>query len=411
MKKLIFLLVLSFFIQQTYSQLWQQTLNGISIWSLAKDLSGNIYAGSLGSGSMIYKTTNQGQNWAGLTGGNGQTIFSITIDSMGNIFAANSTAGLLKSTNNGSSFVTIPNSVFGGSGAQVVACGKKGHIYVGTNGAGFYRSIDTANTFTSAGLNSMQIVSLSVDKTNSSVIYAGVTTATSGPNGFYKSTDYGMTFSSNLNPGKNIFGILRRDQGDLFTVTTTTGGAVDRSTNGGLNWTTVSSGYIARGITEFYSFASHILIAGNGGVYRSTNNGITFSNFGLTYTATPIVAHGIKVYAGVSGSSNGGVWIFTDPLQVNNIGSVIPEQFELMQNYPNPFNPSTKLRFEIPKLRFVRLTCYDIQGSEVENLVNEELNPGTYEVDWNASNHPSGVYFYKLTAGDFSETRKAVLIK
>jgi hypothetical protein len=62
-------------------------------------------------------------------------------------------------------------------------------------------------------------------------------------------------------------------------------------------------------------------------------------------------------------------------------------------------------------LRFVRLTCYDIQGSEVENLVNEELNPGTYEVDWNASNHPSGVYFYKLTTGDFSETRKAVLIK
>jgi hypothetical protein len=59
----------------------------------------------------------------------------------------------------------------------------------------------------------------------------------------------------------------------------------------------------------------------------------------------------------------------------------------------------------------VKLFVYDIQGREIQNLVNRELYPGTYEVDWNASNHPSGVYFYKLTAGDFSETRKAVLIK
>ncbi len=66
---------------------------------------------------------------------------------------------------------------------------------------------------------------------------------------------------------------------------------------------------------------------------------------------------------------------------------------------------------QISKLGDVKLIIYDILGREVANLVNEELNPGTYEVEWDASNYSSGIYFYTLTAGDYKETRKMVLIK
>ena len=82
-----------------------------------------------------------------------------------------------------------------------------------------------------------------------------------------------------------------------------------------------------------------------------------------------------------------------------------------MQNYPNPFNPSTKIKFEIKDSRFTILKIYDILGKEIETLVNEKLSPGTYEVNWNASQYPSGVYFYRLDANGFSDMKKMILMK
>jgi hypothetical protein len=409
MKKLI-LLVCILGTQAALHSQWIQTLNGTSIWSLAKDLSGNVYAGSLGSTSMIYKTTNYGMNWAGLASGNGQTIFSIAIDSMGNIFAANFSAGLLKSTNGGLNFTTMPASNFGGQGLNTVACGKRGHIYVGTNGAGFYRSIDTGNTFAPGGLSGLQVITITVDKYNSAFVYAGVTSTTSGPNGFYRSTDYGQNFSANLNPNKNIYGIIQKTPTDLYSISTTTGGPFDKSTDGGLNWVTINTGYVARGICD--PGYTYIIIAGNNGVFFSSNNGSNFINYGITSSATPLVKQegpGIT-YTGLSGSSNGGVWIRNDPLGINHIPE-IAEEFSLSQNYPNPFNPTTKIKFQIPSNEFVSLNIFDALGREISTLVNEQLNSGTYEVEWDASSYPSGVYFYKLNTGSYTETKKMVLIK
>jgi hypothetical protein len=108
---------------------------------------------------------------------------------------------------------------------------------------------------------------------------------------------------------------------------------------------------------------------------------------------------------------------------VVQIGSDIPTEFHLSNNYPNPFNPTTKIRFDIPKTplsfgegyapeaRGVRLVIYDILGSEVTTLIDGQLKPGTYEVDWDASAYPSGVYFYRLQAGDYTMTKKGLLIK
>src|SRR5207247_9828637 len=99
------------------------------------------------------------------------------------------------------------------------------------------------------------------------------------------------------------------------------------------------------------------------------------------------------------------------PISVRNISQEVPKGFRLIQNYPNPFNPSTKIKFALPKGSLAKLVIYDILGREVEALVNESLKPGTYEVEWNGSNYPSGVYYYKLTAVNYIETKKMVLVK
>ena len=101
---------------------------------------------------------------------------------------------------------------------------------------------------------------------------------------------------------------------------------------------------------------------------------------------------------------------------IKKLGNVIPEDFILYQNYPNPFNPQTKIRFEIPKVRAryiesVQLIVYDILGQKVATLVNEQLSPGTYEVEFDGEKEVSGIYFYALTAGDYFSAKKMLLIK
>lgn len=100
-----------------------------------------------------------------------------------------------------------------------------------------------------------------------------------------------------------------------------------------------------------------------------------------------------------------------EPIGVTQISTVIPEKFTLSQNYPNPFNPSTKIRFTIKKAEFVTLKIYNILGSEVKSLVNEDLLAGEYEIPFDASEFSSGIYYYKMNAGNYSETKKMVLIK
>ncbi len=106
----------------------------------------------------------------------------------------------------------------------------------------------------------------------------------------------------------------------------------------------------------------------------------------------------------------------SNPIGITPISTQVPKQFSLSQNYPNPFNPTTKIKFSVPLVgngrdRSVQLTIYNALGQVVAVLVNEKLNPGTYEVNWDAANYPSGVYFYKLEAGSNSETKKMIMLK
>lgn len=99
------------------------------------------------------------------------------------------------------------------------------------------------------------------------------------------------------------------------------------------------------------------------------------------------------------------------PVGINNQNINLPVAYKLYNGYPNPFNPKTTIKYDIPKSSFVKMVIYDVQGKEVETLINKRQNPGSFEVQWDASNYASGIYICKIEAGSFTDTKKLVLIK
>ena len=108
---------------------------------------------------------------------------------------------------------------------------------------------------------------------------------------------------------------------------------------------------------------------------------------------------------------NGVLYGDTTVSGIRQISSEIPDEYKLFQNYPNPFNPTTSIKFDLQKISPAKLIIYDALGREVATLVNEKLRAGSYEVDWNGSGYPSGVYYYKLESNEFIFVRKMVMIK
>jgi len=115
-------------------------------------------------------------------------------------------------------------------------------------------------------------------------------------------------------------------------------------------------------------------------------------------------------------NNNGKVWLYTDPgaplsIEYPGTGSNIITEFHLEQNYPNPFNPFTVISYQLPVAGNVILKVFDVLGKEIATLVNEEKSAGNYEIDFNASSLSSGIYFYRLQAGSFVQTKKMILLK
>jgi hypothetical protein len=114
-----------------------------------------------------------------------------------------------------------------------------------------------------------------------------------------------------------------------------------------------------------------------------------------------------KLYYRLKQIDFNGEFKYSDIVEVE----IAPSEFTLSQNFPNPFNPTTSIKYQIPELSFVKLKVYDVLGNKVVALVNEEKPAGSYEVEFDASKLVSGIYFYKLQAGNFVEIKKMVLLR
>ena len=198
-------------------------------------------------------------------------------------------------------------------------------------------------------------------------------------------------------------------------------GTILRTTNGGTNWISQTSGTTTTLFGVSFTDANTGTAVGGGfngtnseGIILRTINGGT--NWTSQTSGTTLHLHSVSFIDANNGTvvaplgsilrtTNGGV-----PF-VNQISSEIPEGFSLYQNYPNPFNPKTSIRFDIFESSQTKLIIYDILGKEIATLLNEKVSAGSYEVSWNASEYPSGVYFYKLVANEFSDAKKMLLLK
>lgn len=138
-------------------------------------------------------------------------------------------------------------------------------------------------------------------------------------------------------------------------------------------------------------------------------SGMNSSVFALTVFNNKLIAAGN--FSMADSSNVGYIAQWNGPIGIKSISSEVPNKYSITQNYPNPFNPTTKIKFELPKSSFTTLTVFDALGKEVATLVNEKLNAGSYEETWNASDFSSGIYFYRINAGEFTETKKMILVK
>jgi hypothetical protein len=203
------------------------------------------------------------------------------------------------------------------------------------------------------------------------------------------------------------------------------GGYIRKTIDGGTSWNVIILP-TANLINSLYFPSASIGYAAcyGGQILKTTNGG---NNWFLQTTGTGSSLYSIFFINDLTGYVSGvdnTVLKTTDgggpPIGIVQNSSEIPQNFALMQNFPNPFNPTTKIKFDLPKSNLtlsgakglkVTLKVYNVLGSEAAVLVNDNLNPGEYEVSWNAANFPSGIYFYRFTAGGFVETKKMMLVK
>jgi hypothetical protein len=257
---------------------------------------------------------------------------------------------------------------------------------------------------------------------------------------FAKSTDFGLNWSSGPSADFTFDGgvdFLDNNNTKGWTgggqISPSSEGWSHSTTDGGLTWSArISFPYPIRAV-KFLNDTLGFAAGGNlyqeaGGIYTTVNGGLNWSP-DINTSAEMFAFETKQISADSSeiwcvGSTGGGtgytgkaykcrVGILTG---INNISNQIPDDFVLYQNYPNPFNPVTKIKFDIPsevksQMSNIKMIIYNIAGKEISVLVNRQMNPGTYEVEWNALNYPSGVYFYKLTAGNYSDVKKMIFVK
>ena len=388
----------------------------------------NIYTG-FDRSEGAYLSTDHGTTWTQIDSGlTSKNVGSIVVRGA-NLFAgtaqAGNVAGVFMSTDNGTNWTAVNTGLTSLQIGPLLVSGT--YLFAGSSGGGAFRlninNINAGWTSIDSGLTTPNVPTSYLDSTIDAFCVSGTNLFAASNNGVFLSTNNGTSWdsvNSNL-PGK------WPTEADCFAVNGTNlfvgnnGSGIFLSTNNGTSWDSVNTGLTDRYITSLLSVDATHLLAGteSNGVYLSTNNGGSWTSIdsGLTNLNVFCLAFdGTYLYAGTGGNSTQGGGVWKRPLaNITGIRETAPKQFplnySLNQNYPNPFNPTTMITYSVPKTSLVTIKVYDILGREIEKLVNEQQTPGNYSVEFNGSKHSSGIYFYQLKAGSFTETKKMILMK
>ena len=380
------------------------------------------------------------------------SVYSLMVNSEDHILAGTFAKGIYKSTDLGNSWA---ESGLSGQWIRDFAINSSYEIFITSVGSqfgdGVYKSVDNGNTWTkvwdaiSSGMNCLYI-----DQQN--VIYVGMNYYDS-QGGIFRSEDGGNTWTNIFELPANIYEIVKLNNGRILAASY---GQIYFSDDNGVNWNSTSSGLVQATISDIaLNQENEIFITTLGyGIYKSVDNGLTWitkMGAGWDFSCLKISSDG-KIYAATQGNwlyesdDNGDNWFLVNgglndskyilSLEITKSGflfagmdyygiyksankvvttlneeNTVPSKFELMQNYPNPFNPSTSIEYSVPSNEYVLLKVYDLLGNEVNTLVNERQSAGNYEVNFDASNLASGIYFYRIQSGSFIQTKKLMLLK
>lgn len=354
----------------------QYFANNSSIRSIYFTNSKTGYAvGDQNSGvGLILKTTNKGQTWEQQNSNSAYLLSSVYFrNNTDTGWAVGNSGTILKTTNGGNNWLIKNSGTL--QGLFCISHPYPNRGWVGKSGNTILYSINGGDNWTQ---QSVGIIdgwgSASFICCNGVGWFMGGEQASSP---IIKTTNYGLNWIVQDLPLLVKFSMYFYDENTGWVVGTSiyNRAAIYNTTNGGTDWNSQISAYYTNNLKSIY--------------------------FVNNYTGWAVGYGGI-----ILKTTNGGI-----PTGINKITSVTPKGFLLYQNYPNPFNPKTLIKFQISKFTYVSLKVYDVLGRELTILINEQLKPGTYEAEFDGSNYPSGVYYYKLQTAEYTETKRMVLIK
>ncbi len=364
---------------KTWTLLNENQMDSVTyIWAIKKLSDGKIF---VGTERGVYASFDNGKTWSktGFTNGD---VRCLAFD--GKILYAGTWGdGLYKSDDEGKTWKKANNSI---PKASVVGLtiNKNGELFIGTFDLGLFKSDDGGESVTQLNIEYPYIWSLG--KSENGVLYAG----TYG-NGLYSSADNGQTWGREFPVEANYIYSIRTKGNKIYASSWEEG--------------------VFTGVIKSYQAKSAFPTVASGSTVEWYDMGL--SGYGVSSVLPS--NDGKYVYAG---TNEGEIYRAETSITKVEKGGEVPSDFALVQNYPNPFGKKTKaatsstlIEYKIGHPAFVTLKIYDVLGREIKTLVKRNENPGIYKVSFNATNLPSGIYFYRLQAGKFVDVKKMIYLK
>lgn len=411
---------------------WQVFTMGFShsiVSSLVSTGSGGVYAGLVYGG--LYRSMDDGESWQALTNGLvGETVHDLAVSLSGVLVVEVNPDRLFFSNDEGETWHG-GHTRQGGAGA--LGFTAAGTLLAGSTDGVIYRTEDEGVTWTTSSVPIANTPQHYCSGNVRSFVFndQGDLFAGARCGGVFRSQDDGRTWQA-MNNGLTDLRVSQMaltPNGDLYAGTE---GSMFRSQDNGENWTEISDG-----LADDLVRVTSIVFTAEGEVYTMTYHGkpdrvehvYRFDSVQQRWDPLPDVSDGLSdlaintrgyLFAGTYGDgvyrSDVSLSPGSHPTAVEQVGEDIPQGFLLAQNYPNPFNPQTRITFQQATENDIQLVVYNTLGQVVRRLIDRRYPAGTFRAEWEGRDDAgqtvaSGVYFYRLTAGSFTEVRTMVLLR
>ncbi len=439
MKKLFTVLLLMFAINAKSQWVYVSTITGSpNINTISVVNQSVIWV--CGDNAQVLKSTNGGANWllrnTGIPAGN---CYGISALDTSTCWVGTVNGSIYKTTNGGYNW-TLQFSLAGSFSDGIKMFNQNYGIYYGdpTGSGQPYQLRFTTNGGTNWNLSPNAPIATSEfgvinawDWIDTSRVWIGSanTVANATTAKIYRTTVgfQGGVWSSATVPGTGGADGLYY-QAIAFTdanngIAGSNGSDLKKTSDGGATWSNAAalpgvSLFAAINMNGLKDGSNTIRVSVNDGtsnyIFKTTNNGTSWTQETLPSQGTANGLQHVEFISstlGFAGGNAGSFFRYGNPSGINLANNEVPSGYKLEQNYPNPFNPTTNINFSISSASNVSLKVYDAMGREVSTLVNEFKNTGNYSYEFNASDFASGIYYYTLTAGNFTQTKKLTLLK